>query len=426
MTFDTTDAIGLSNYIDFTQEVVEQTGAWFVTKAPLWDAMGSFTEEEGVSQRGKRFYFEKEEPGGHTFPTRGFPDFNRAKPGQSDSMFSRCMMYVIPSVIELRMLRDAMSGKQGVRFDIKRMMKQIAEVAAQQQEYYLCDDGRGIMAFSSTSLSVGVTQTMNCHTAAAADPGHTKGAVRLRKNQYYQAYNSTTGNARGTFIVRTQGKTSCVIDVLSGNIVADDPICHVGGYNKAPRGILQCLNNNSRILQGRDTSVDDVMNSPTLDKANGRLTIPDRDTAKTILVTYNVDNGARSNLTWVTTPGLMADLRAQQYGFGRKEMGADAVDSPKGYKDADGSTIIETANFQEDYHVGFRNDQLKKLSEFDFGPIDDDGNTWRMLQGANSTGSMLNARSWGICWTLAISSTRTGVVIKRCAQPGVVQTVTGV
>lgn len=426
MPFDTTDAIGLSNYVDFTQEVIEQSEAWFVTKTPFLDALDSFTEGEDVSQRGKRFYFDKEEPGGHTLPTKGLPDFNRAKPGQSDSMYARAMMYVIPTVIELRMLRDAQSNKEGVRFKIRDLMKKMTEVAAQQQEFFAVEDGRGILAFSSSTLAVGNTQTMNCHTAAAADPGHTKGAVKLRKNQYYQSYNATTGNARGTIIVRTQGKTSCVVDVLSGSVTADDPICHVGGYNKAPRGILQCLNNNPRILQGRDTSVDDVMNCPVLDKNGRRLTVPDRSTAKTILVTYNQDVGNRANLTWVTTPGLMEDLKQQQYGFGRKDMADDAVDSPKGYKDADGSRILEVPNFEEDYHVGFKNDQLKKLTEIPFGPIDDDGNTFRMLPGANSTGSMLNARSWGMCWTLAIKSTRTGICIKRCAQPGVVQTVTGV
>lgn len=426
MAFDTTDAIGLSNYIDFTQEVIEQTAAWFVTKTPLLDALGTLTNAEDVNQRGKRYFFEKEEAGGHTLPTKGLPDFNRAKPGQSDSMFARAMMYVIPTVIETRMLRDAMSNKEGVRFNIQKLMKGIAEVAAQQQEFFAIGDGRGTLAFSSSTLAVGVTQTLSCHTAAAADPGHTKGAVRLRKNQYYQAFNATTGNARGTFIVRTQGKLSCVVDVLSGAVNADDPICHVGGYNKAPRGLLQCINNNPRILQGRDTSVDDVMNSPVLDKNGRRLTIPDRSTAKTILTTYNNDPSNRANLTWVTTPGLMEDLKQQQYGFGRKEMGADATDSAKGYKDADGGTILEVANFDEDCHVGILNDQLAKLDEIKFGPLDDDGNTYRMLPGQNSTGSMLNARSWGCCWTLANKATRNGILIKRCAQPGVVQTVTGV
>lgn len=426
MAFENADATALANYADFYQDVIEKTAAWYVVNTPFLDALDSFSEGEDVDQRGKRFYFKKEEAGGHTLPSKGFPDFNRAKPGQSDSMYARAMMYVLPSVIELRMMKDAMSNKPGVRIKLQELLRDAAEVGAQQQEFFAIGDGRGIMAFSSSTLAVGDGQTMNCHTAAAADPGHTKGAVRLRKNQYYQAFNQTTGSARGTIKVTVQGKTSCAVNVISGSVTADDPICHVGGYNKAPRGVLQCLNNNPRILQGRDTSVDDVMNCPTLDKANGRLTVVNRSTAKTILVTYNNTAGSRANLTWVTTPGLMEDLKQQQYGFGRKEMAADAVDSPKGYKDADGSRILECANFDEDCHVGFKNDQLKKLTEIPWGPIDDDGNEWRMIPGANWTGSMNFARSWGTAWTLAIKSTRTGVLIKRCAQPAVVQTVTGV
>ena len=423
---DVLDAAQLSNYVDWYTEQTELVPSWFVTKTPFLSALDSFTEADAVSQIGKRFYFDKEEPGGHTLPTKNSPDFNRAKPGQSDSMYAKAMMYVLPTTIEYRTMLDIMKNKPGARMTMERFLKNITEVASQQQEFFAIGDGRGALAFSASTLAVGAGQTMNCSTAAAADPGHTKGAVRLRKNQYYQAFNESTGNARGTIKVTAQGKTSCVVTVVSGSVTSGDPICHVGGYNKAPRGILHLLNNNPRILQGRDTSVDDVMNCPTLDKANTRLTVPDRDTAKTILVTYNVDSGSRENLVWVTTPGLMSDLRQQQYGFSRKEVSADAADSPKGYKDADGSTILEAANLDEDIHVGFKRDQIKKLTEIEWGPLDDSGGAWRMVPGVNETGSMLSARSWGTCWSLAVKSARSGILIKRCTQPAVVQTVTGV
>jgi hypothetical protein len=423
---DPLDAAQLSNYVDWSTQVVEEAPAWFNLKTPFLTALDSFAEGDEVSLIGKRFYFDKEEAGGHTLPTKSSPDFNRAKQGQSDSMYARAMMYVLPTAIEYRFMQDIMRNKPGQRMKMERYLKGITEVGAQQQEFFALGDGRGALAFSASNLVVGTGLTMNCSTAAAADPGHTKGAVRLRKNQFYQAFNETTGNARGTLKVTTQGKTSCVVTVISGTVSSGDPICHVNGYNKAPRGTAQCLNNNPRILQGRDTSVDDVMNCPTLDKVNTRLTIPDRDTAKTILVTYNVDSGSRENLVWVTTPGLMSDLRQQQYGFGRKDMAEAATDSPKSYKDADGSTIIEAANMDEDMHIGFKRDQLKKLTEIEWGPLDDSGGPYRMLPGANETGSMLSARSWGCCWTIGIKSTRTGILIKRCTQPSVTQTVTGV
>lgn len=425
MPFDTADAAQFANYADWYQEQTELVPSWYNLNTPLLDGIKSFTDEE-VDQRGKRLYFNTEEPGGHTLPSKGFPDFNRAKTGQSGSMYIRASMYVLPSVVELRTMRDLMSNKDGARLKMERFLKDLTAVGAQQQEFFAAGDGRGILAFSSSALSVGTSQTMNCHTAAAADPGHTKGAVRLRKNQYYQSFNATTGNARGLIKVRTQGKTSCVVDVLSGTVSADDPICHVNGYNKAPAGILKCLNDNPRKLQGRDTSVDDVMNVPTLDKADRRLTIPDRSTAKTIAVTYQADPSARADLTWVTTEGLMEDLRQQGYGFGRKAMDEAVPDSPKEFRDADGAKMIISPNFDDDCHAAFKPDQLKKYTEIPWGPLDDDGNTWRMLPGVNSTGSMMNARSWGTCWTIGVKTTRAGVLIKRCALPSVRQVITGV
>jgi len=418
------DSLQLSNFNDWYTDKVQRSQAWFVTKTPLLDSLGTWSEGEEVDQRGMRWYFMKEEAGGHSFPTTKQPSFNAPKLLQSDSMYARAMMYALPLIAEYRMIRDAMSGKETVRIKLADILKHYTEIGAQQQEYFACGDGRGVLAFGNSNLAVGANQTLNCESNPSTEPGHTKGAVRLRKNQIYQSFDQSTGLAEGTIKVTKQGKTSCTVTVMSGITTAGNPICHVNGFNKAPRGLTHLFGNHPRILQGRDTSVDDVMNCPTLDKVNTRLTIPDRNTAKTILVTYQNDSNARANLTWVTIPGIMTDLENQQYGFGRKTMNERAQDQAHGYKDADGATILEIANFDDDVHMGFLSDHVKKLNEMEWGEIDLDALMWRMLPGDNQSGSILFNRSWGCIWSLASDDFRSSVVIKRCSVSGITRQVT--
>lgn len=417
----------LSNFADWYRDQLMKSAAWFVTKTPLLDSLGTWSEGTEVDQRGMRFYFMKEEAGGHSFPTAKSPSFNQPKLPQTDSMYARAMMYVIPLIMEHRMLRDAKSNKPNVLINMETILKNYTEVGAQQQEFFACGDGRGIMAFSTVSLAVGNAQTLTCDTTPANESGHTKGAVRLRKNQFYQSFNTTSGLAEGTFLVTKQGKTSCTVNVINGNITSGNPICHVNGFNRAPRGLNHLFDNLARILQGRDTSVDDVMNCPTLDKVNTRFTVPDRETAKTISVTYQNDANARSGFTWVTIPGIMSDLRKQQYGFGRKDMDEPAKDIAKGYKDADGATVLEIANWDDDRHLGFKSETVKKLNEQEWGEIDLDDQSWRMLPGDNSSGSLLYNKSWGCIWSLAVNNTRAAILVKRCGLSGIQrQIVTGV
>lgn len=413
-----TDVVSGQNVLDFYRQQLVESKAWYELNTPMYNAMPKFTDKMDVTQRGVRFYFWKSQPGGHTFPTPSQPDFNRTVPPQSDSMYAYALMYAIPLVIDFRTARDAESGKEAALFNMRNLFKQYTSVAAKRMEHLVPGDGTGALAYSASNLAVGAGLTLAGETTPGTAPGHTKGTSRLKANNWYQAWDVTTGLARGTFFVTQEGMSSAIVTVTSGTIASADPITDVGAYNKAPRGLGHLLSDTSRILQGQDTSIHPVLNAATLDLINTRATVSDRETLKTLLVVKNNEGSARANLTWITTPGIMSDLRKQGYGM-RRYMGDEPVsDISKAYKDADGSTILEAADMDEDRMYGFKNDILKNIEEFPFGEINIDGLSWRNLLGANQSGSIFWQKAWGCIWTLAITDTKAGVLLKRAAISG--------
>lgn len=421
----------VTNWLDFYQQQLVKAKDWFVVNAPLWESIDELTEGVAVSQRGVRFYFMKTQAGGHTLPTLSAPDFNRAIPPQSDSMWAVPQMYAIPLVIDLLLLNDAggASGpkKANAMFNAQDIMRNTTEVAAQHQEFFACGDGTGALAYASASLTVvGAGQTLTCDTSADATPGHTKGAVRLKANNYYQSFDTTTGLPEGTILVTSSNnKTQATVTLISGVVTSGNPICDVGGYQAAPMGITGLIDDNNRIMQGRDTSVDTILNCPTIDLNGNKFTVTDRETIKTMLVVLNNDKSMRSGLTNITTPGLMSDLRKQQFGFHRTQGAEPAVDIAGGYKDADGTRILEITNYDEDRSTFFKNN-LQKHTELPFGDINPDGLSWRNLPGVNNTGSRTFYRFWGCSWTLATTNTLAGSTVKRASSTGITtQVVTG-
>ena len=250
----------VTNWVDWYSQQLVRSKDWFKLRAPLWNAIGEITTGENVSQRGVRFFFNKTQAGGHSLPSLSQPDNNRFISSQSDSMWAVPQLYTIPLVIDLLLLNDAGGNngpkKSNAMFSIQDIIKQTTGAAAQHQDFFACGNGSDAMAYSSSTLStVGAGQTMNCETAAAAAPGHTKGAVRLKQNQYYQSYDTTTGLPEGTILVTSaNNKTSATVTLLSGIVTSGNPICDVGGYNAAPMGYTGLLDNTNRIMQGRDTS----------------------------------------------------------------------------------------------------------------------------------------------------------------------------
>lgn len=407
----------VTNWVDFYAQQLIRSRDWFKLRAPLWDAIDEITDAEVVSQRGVRFYFNKTQAGGHSLPSLSQPDNNRFVSSQSDSMWAVPQLYTIPLVLDLLLIQDA-GGNNGPKkanamFTIQDIIKQTTGAAAQHQDFFACGNGSDAMAYASSTLAVpGAAQTLTCSTAAAADPGHTKGAVRLKQNQYYQSFDTTTGLPEGTILVTSaNNKTQATVTLLSGVVTSGNPICDVGGYNAAPMGYTGLINSNNRIMQGRDTSVDTILNCPVVSLGNTKFTVTDRETVKTQLVVLDLDDGMRSGLTNIVTPGLMSDLRKQGYGFHRTEGAAPVVDISKIYTDVDGTRMMEIASAEEDYSTFFKSN-LQKHTELPFGDINPDDLQWRNLPGVNSTGSRNFYRMWGTSWTLAITDTMACSLVK--------------
>lgn len=414
----------VTNWVDFYAQQLIRSKDWFKLKAPLWDAIDEITDAEVVSQRGVRFFFNKTQAGGHSLPSLSQPDNNRFVSSQSDSMWAVPQLYTIPLVLDLLLIQDA-GGNNGPKkanamFTIQDIIKQTTGAAAQHQDFFACGNGSDAMAYSSTTLAApGAGQAMTCSTAAAADPGHTKGAVRLKQNQYYQSYDTTTGLPEGTILVTSaNNKTQATVTLLSGVVTSGNPICDVGGYNAAPMGYTGLINSNNRIMQGRDTSVDTILNCPVVSLGNTKFTVTDRETVKTQLVVLDIDDGMRNGLTNIVTPGLMSDLRKQGYGFHRTEGASPVVDIAKIYTDVDGTRMMEIASAEEDYSTFFKNN-LQKHTELPFGDINPDDLQWRNLPGVNSTGSRNFYRMWGTSWTLAITDAMACSLVKGASVTGI-------
>ena len=415
----------VSNWVDFYAQQLVRAKDWSVLAAPFWNSIGEVTKAVEVSQRGVRYYFVKTQAGGHTLPTIAQPDNNRAIPSQSDSMWAVPQMYSISMVIDYLLMVDA-GGDKGPKkanamFTIQEIVSQTVDAAAQHQEFFAMGNGFGILAYSASNLTVpGAGQTMNCETTPATTPGHTKGAVRLKQNQYYQSFDTATGLPEGTILVTSSNNlTSSTVTLLSGVVTSGNPICDVGGYGGAPMGVSGLIDNNNRIVQGRDSSVDTILNCPAIDLNNTKFTVTDREKTKTQLVVKNISKGARSGLNNLVTPGLMSDLRQQGYGFHRTAGDEPVVDVAGGYKDADGTRIHECSNWEEDRSTFFK-DALEKHTEFPFGDLRPDNLDWRNLPGVNGTGSRSYYRMWGTSWTLGLSDPNAVSTIKEASITGIV------
>lgn len=415
----------VSNWVDFYAQQMVRSKDWSVLAAPLWNSIGEVTKAVEVSQRGVRYYFVKTQAGGHTLPTIAQPDNNRAIPSQSDSMWAVPQMYSISMVIDYLLMVDA-GGDKGPKkanamFNIQEIIGQTVDAAAQHQEFLACGNGFDILAYASATLTVpGAAQTLTCETAAQAAPGHTKGAVRLKQNQYYQSFDTATGLPEGTILVTSSNnKTQATVTLLSGVVTSGNPICDVGGYGGAPMGFSGLIDDTNRIIQGRDSATDTILNCPTVDLNGNKFTVTDRETTKTQLVVRNINKSARAGLSNLVTPGLMSDLRKQGYGFHRTAGDEPVVDIAGGYKDADGTRMLEMSNWEEDRSTFFK-DAIEKHTEFPFGDIQPDDLNWRNLPGVNGTGSRSYYRMWGTSWTLGLTDPNAVSTVKRSSLTGIV------
>ena len=184
-------------------------------------------------------------------------------------------------------------------------------------------------------------------------------------------------------------------------------------------GFSGLIDDTNRIIQGRDSSVDTILNCPSVDLNSTKFTVSDRETVKTQLVVKNLSKSARTGLSNLVTPGLMSDLRKQGYGFHRTAGDEPVTDIAGGYKDTDGTRMLEMSNWEEDRSTFFK-DAIEKHTAIPFGDVNPDDLTWRNLPGVNSTGSRNYYRMRAALWTLGLADPNAVSTIKRASLTGIV------
>jgi hypothetical protein len=323
--------------------------------------------------------------------------------------------YALPMVFQGAMIRALRKSEEKL-MDFSDALKAYMDAATKRMEYMIYGDGSGALAFSSSTLSVGAAQTMNCTTAAAATPGQTKGATRLEHRHSYQAINASTGAPRGEILVVTEGSTSCVVNVVWGSVTSGDPIVDPGAYNRYMRGLGHLVSRTSRILQGVNTANFRDLNSPEVD-LNGTLCTPaDFDTAKTFLQTRNNDETVENKLLAFLTYGFYSTLKRQ--GWNNSVQAADTTHGiAKKFVDGD-TMFIRTSDMDEDRCYLVHPDGIKMFEEMPLGPLDLDGQEFRMLFGNNGTGSDDWQRALAMAANPGIVAPRSAALIKRALITG--------
>lgn len=413
-----TVSVPFETFTDWVQQQVRSftdNKEWFENRAPGYTAFRKAVDTFPLTPKGYRLPAITGRPGGHTGYLPSASSFNPAIGPESQSMYVFPTYYALPMVFQgaaIRALRKAPDRLM----DFSDALKAYMEAATKRMEYYLYGDGSGALAFSSSTLSVGASQTMNCTTTAAATPGQTKGATRLERRHSYQAINTTTGVPRGEILVVTEGTTSCVVNVIWGSVSSGDPIVDPNSYNRVMRGLGHLVSKTSRILQGVNTANFRDLNSPEVDLNGTLLTPSDFDTAKTYLQTRNNEETAENRLMAFLTYGTYSTLKKQ--GWNMVQQSAE-VTTGIAKRFVDGDTVfIRTADMDEDRVYLIHPESIKMFEEMPLGPLDLDGQEFRMLFGNNGTGSDDWQRALAFAGNPGIVAPRAAALIKRALLTG--------
>lgn len=364
-------------------------------EAPGFTAFKRKVMKKSVGEKGYRFAMWSDLPGGHTAYTAAASDFNEAIAPQSLSAYVFPTRYALPMMFDEAILEDFNNGDEGAFIKLKGILMLYLKAASKRMNRIFYGDGTGSLAYSATTTSVLGSQTISGETAAAVTSGHTKGTCWLEKNQYYNAINAATGAIRGTFYVTIPGKTSCTVVVTAGTISSGDPIVDVNSYNKYFRGLGFLISNANRIIQGINTANVPDLNSNGVDLAGLPLTSAVVEQVKTGLHIRNNLSDNRTGLAVFTPPGQMSSLRKQGANLRMYINGENAVQGVAEYFKTGDTVFIEDADMDEDrqYYVNY--DEFLMIEERPLDVINIDGNDWRMILGANGTGSGRYQRAIG-------------------------------
>lgn len=352
-----------------------------------------------INQQGYKNAFVTSLPGGMTNPGVDNTSVRNAIPFETAAMRVYPTQFEMPIEIDGYTYRGLKRGDNDAAVTFESYLDLISQTAFKTIEYYLLGDGTGTLAVSTTALgSTGSGQTINGNTLASAglnQAADTKGMVRLEKNHIYAAINVTTGAVRGIFTVETPGFTSCVVNLTSGTISANDPIVHLGNsnttssYKRVMQGLRSLVGNSNRVMQNINTADHRFLNSPYVNAADGALTALMLDSAKVkVNIGSNDQNMKYSGRLIIMPYGQDAVLRNTGYTY-RRYTGAESTSRgiDKKYIDQDGDVTIMSADADDDRVYILNDDNFKIAEERPFGLWDEDSLTLRQKPGLNGVGS---------------------------------------
>lgn len=408
-----TVTVAFESFTDWVRQQVRafvEDNTWFENKAPGYTAFKKAVTTEPITPKGYRIPAITGRPGGHTGYTPTASSFNPAIGAESQSMYVYPTYYALPMVFQGAMIRGLRNSPEKL-MDFSKVLKAYMDAATKRLEHLIYGDGSGALAFSSSTLSAGAGQTMNCTTAAAATFGQTHGATRLERRHSYHAINTTTGQPRGEILVVTEGRTSCVVNVVWGSVSSGDPLVDPNSYNKMIRGLAHLVSGTSRVLQTVNTANVRDLNSSELD-LNGTLMTPlDFNTAKTFLQVRSNEESVENKLLAFIHWGQYNQLRAQGWNQVQQTASATVGIAPK-FTDGD-TVFIRTSDVDNDRVYLIHPEGFRMFEEMPLGPLDLDGQEFRMLFGNNGTGSDDWQRALAMAANPGILAPKTAVLIKR-------------
>lgn len=412
-----------SNVTDLkTEDVETQVRMFFENNAPTYNAMSKLKKGE-ITEKGKRLPYYTRRPGGHTAYSPLASDFNAPVEPQTISMYVYPTYYALPMIVNETTIQMFQNTQGNNIENFLQILKQWPAAATKRINRMYHGDGSGALAFSSSNITSTGSATLNCTTTAAATPGQTKGAWFLEEGHTYQAWNTTTNAARGTFTVTTPGRSSCTINLLSGTISSGDPIVDVSSYAKYHRGLGHLIRSSSGLLQGLNTANYPDLLSVGLDLNGSALTPASIHSIKGSLNTRFNDETAETGMTCILTHGQFRVLAAQGYNFRQYIANADGGDVTKGvpnrYQDHD-TVFIPDADADDDRLYFWKNGTLENYEQMPFGEKNLDGLQWRMLLGSNNSGSGRYQKAWGCSSNPAIVFPRGTAFIQRAYLTNVV------
>jgi hypothetical protein len=369
------------------QTVVKEMQETREREALTFNAMRGRLEKRKAGEKGLKFTYLTEFPGGHSTPTALQPDYNEPVAPEMIAGYVYPVRYRLPAIFDHAVLRDFKNGSENAFFDLKDLLGKYMEAAGKRMNRAAILDGKGSLAYSTSTITALGSATMNGDTTPAVSAGHTKGTKWLEKNNFYHAINETTGLPRGFFKVTTPGKISCTINLLSGTISSGDVIVDVNTYNGYMRGLAWLVSPANRTIQGVNSANNADFNSNGYDLANATISAASVDDIKTGLQIRNNKAGARNGKVIFIAPGLLGVLRKQGQNLRVYNDGYNIVQGIAESFKAGDSVFVEDSDMDEDRAYFVMYSEFGMLEEMALDVMDIDGQKYHQLMGANNSGS---------------------------------------